>query len=81
MFVLVQDIKSHFMVFVGVCNFKEEPLRIAVRVYVVLEKQVVLRVRNLRNERQVSRLKSGLENKSFIILIFQIIKGFYFFVF
>ncbi len=41
-FVLIQNFKLDFMIFKGIGNLKEEPLRVPIRVDIILKKKVIL---------------------------------------
>lgn len=66
MFVQVQDVKLNFHRFIGVGDLEEKPLRVAIRVDIVLEEQVVLVLGHLRYQGQISTLESRFENEGLV---------------
>ena len=77
MLVQVEDVKTSFKVFVGVTNFEKKPLRISIRIDVILKEEVVLVVCYLWNQRKISWLESWFKDQCFIQLVLSFVKGFY----
>ena len=42
MFVQVEDIEASFVAFKSIANFEEKPLWVTIRIYVILEEEIVL---------------------------------------
>lgn len=64
---MVQDFELDSGLCAGVRYLKEEPLRVAVGVDVILQQQVVLAVADFRHHRQVAALEARLEDEGAVI--------------
>ena len=78
--IVIENVESTSMTLESIWYFEEKPLTVAICVDIVLEKEVIFIVTNLRCHRQVATLKARLKDKSPIIFIFQGIKCSYLFV-
>lgn len=71
---VIQDVEFHFVVGFRILDTKEEPLSVALRVHIILHEQVILSVRYLLGQIEISTFKATLKNQRLIILISRMVQ-------
>ena len=73
--VLVQNVELHRLPPARVRHLEEKPLRVAVGVYVVLQKKVVLVLTHAGSHRKVAALEPGFKHQGLVVLVLGSIVG------